>query len=241
MLRADIDLGSLIPSPTAPVGLPQNGTYWLNLATTNWGLQVSNGASSPGSAWTNVLVKVPAFTQTAAVMMGVGETGATALTGYISGTTLTLTTGNATLVAGQYISGPGVSLGTQITVGGTSATTFSVSVSQTAGSSGTPISMSASGTQSNTVTFLEPSPSFGNVGDYAVVPWDINNFIYQKFLIAGIATWVRIGSTYLSGMTPYQAATTWTAQFPNVVTACQPTNIPGFWLRFQHQRKRCYN
>ena len=152
MLRADIDLGSLIPSATPPVGLPQNGTYWLDLTTTGWGLFVSNGSSSPGSAWTTVPVKVPAFTQTAAVTETVNNT--------------------------------------------------------------------------NGVVFLQPSPSFGNVGDYAIVPWDVNNFIYQKFTINSVATWVRIGSTYLNGMTPTEASTTWTAQFPNVVTAVNPPTSP---------------
>jgi hypothetical protein len=156
VLRADLDLGSLVPSITPPVGAPTNGTYWLNLSSTGWGLFISNGASSPGSAWTSVPVLVPAFTQTAAVVE---------------------------------------------TVGGVDG-----------------------------VTFLQPSASFGSVGNYAVVPWDVNNFIYQKFLINGTATWVRIGSTYLTGMNSTEASMTWAAQFPNVVTAVNPvgTIVSGY-------------
>ena len=215
LLRADIDLGQLVPSGTPPTAAPINGTYWLDLTNTAWGLFVSNGGSSPGSAWTPVSVLVPQYTQIASVSH---------------------------------------------TIGG-----------------------------ANGVTFVQPMASFGNVGNYAIVPWDINNFIYQKFLITqtastsaatssgtvltftsvpsgivvgatvadltnpsaiptgttvtamtsttvtlshtatsvssgnvisfgNIPAWIRVGSSYLTGMTSNEAAFTWKAQFPNVVT-----------------------
>lgn len=37
-LRADIDLDSLLPQANAPRGLPNDGTFWLNPAETNFGL-----------------------------------------------------------------------------------------------------------------------------------------------------------------------------------------------------------
>ena len=37
-IRADIDLSALTASLTRPTGTPNNGTYWLNTTTTNWGL-----------------------------------------------------------------------------------------------------------------------------------------------------------------------------------------------------------
>ena len=52
VLRADIDLSQLEASTSAPVGAPQNGTYWLNLSTTSFGVFQSNGNPSAGLAWT---------------------------------------------------------------------------------------------------------------------------------------------------------------------------------------------
>ena len=38
VLRADIDLLQLEPTDIEPAGAPANGTYWLDLANTNWGI-----------------------------------------------------------------------------------------------------------------------------------------------------------------------------------------------------------
>jgi len=38
VLRADIDLGQLEHSEVEPAGAPANGTYWLDLASTSWGI-----------------------------------------------------------------------------------------------------------------------------------------------------------------------------------------------------------
>ena len=38
VLRADLDLAQLEPSITEPAGAPTNGTYWLDLAGTSWGI-----------------------------------------------------------------------------------------------------------------------------------------------------------------------------------------------------------
>lgn len=38
ILRADIDLGSLVGTLGRPVGNPANGTYWLDTTTSNWGI-----------------------------------------------------------------------------------------------------------------------------------------------------------------------------------------------------------
>lgn len=70
-------------------------------------------------------------------------------TGYISGTTLTIsgTTGTGVLVVGSVISGSGVTSGTVITAFGTgtgTTGTYTVSPSQTVGSSGSPITITTS-------------------------------------------------------------------------------------------------
>lgn len=48
VLRADIDLAQLDPSLLEPAGAPANGTYWLDLSSTNWGVfeSTSTGTAS---------------------------------------------------------------------------------------------------------------------------------------------------------------------------------------------------
>jgi hypothetical protein len=45
VLRADIDLLQLEPTDIEPAGAPANGTYWLDLANTSWGIFEANGSS----------------------------------------------------------------------------------------------------------------------------------------------------------------------------------------------------
>jgi Phage tail sheath C-terminal domain len=51
-IRADVDLGQLAPSSTAPVGQAANGDYWLDLNHTTWGIFKSNGEVNSAYAWT---------------------------------------------------------------------------------------------------------------------------------------------------------------------------------------------
>ena len=51
VIRANVDLDQLIPSTTAPTGPTTNGTYWLDLASTTWGIFQSNGNINPAYAW----------------------------------------------------------------------------------------------------------------------------------------------------------------------------------------------
>jgi hypothetical protein len=54
VLRADVDLGQLEPTIYEPAGAPANGTYWLDLTKTVWGVKVwRNGA------WTSVTPLLP--------------------------------------------------------------------------------------------------------------------------------------------------------------------------------------
>ena len=51
VLRADLDLASLIPTTTAPTGPAISGQNWLNLSTTSWGVFRSNGNPNPAFSW----------------------------------------------------------------------------------------------------------------------------------------------------------------------------------------------
>ena len=46
VVRADLDLGQLVASSTAPTSPPSDGTYWLDTANTKWGLFQWNSASA---------------------------------------------------------------------------------------------------------------------------------------------------------------------------------------------------
>jgi len=55
VLRADVDLGQLEASSTAPSGAPSNGAYWLDLNSTVWGVKVRQGSKWVSES-ANVLV-----------------------------------------------------------------------------------------------------------------------------------------------------------------------------------------
>ena len=69
VVRADVDLGELTPTSTVPVSAPDAGTYWLDTASSVYGIQQWNNASESvtgGQTFTN---KVPlAITQQAQVV-----------------------------------------------------------------------------------------------------------------------------------------------------------------------------
>ena len=55
VVRADLDVGQLEASATAPAANPTDGTYWFDTKNTLWGIQEWNGASvlSGGQNFTN--------------------------------------------------------------------------------------------------------------------------------------------------------------------------------------------
>lgn len=59
VIRADVDLDQLEPTPTEPTSQPTAGTYWLDMSSSRPGLFVSAGAGSSYSNWTKVDVLLP--------------------------------------------------------------------------------------------------------------------------------------------------------------------------------------
>ena len=45
VVRADVDLAQLTGSTNVPAGTPNNGTYWLDTASTNWGVYQADGSN----------------------------------------------------------------------------------------------------------------------------------------------------------------------------------------------------
>lgn len=78
VLRADIDLAQLEPSDVEPAGDPKNGTLWLDLTNTVWGIfeATSTGTTGWKSAYqTSPTVKQPlVITSTADTVGGLGVT-----------------------------------------------------------------------------------------------------------------------------------------------------------------------
>ena len=61
VVRADLDLGQLIGTATAPTSPPADGTYWLDTVNTKWGIFQWNAASATtvgGQTFTNQTVTV---------------------------------------------------------------------------------------------------------------------------------------------------------------------------------------
>lgn len=58
ILRADIDLVQLAPAATPPTSAPLNGTLWLDLTKSTWGVFTSTSASPIGRAWGSAIVTV---------------------------------------------------------------------------------------------------------------------------------------------------------------------------------------
>jgi hypothetical protein len=54
VMRADVDLAALDSRNTPPVGAPTNGSHWLDLSNTSWGLFRSSGNINSSLAWSSV-------------------------------------------------------------------------------------------------------------------------------------------------------------------------------------------
>jgi len=59
VVRADIDLGELLPTATAPSSNPLAGTYWFDTASTKFGIQQWNGAAVTATGGQTFTTKTP--------------------------------------------------------------------------------------------------------------------------------------------------------------------------------------
>jgi hypothetical protein len=137
---------------------------------------------APGG--TNTLTLSIYYTPASAI----NGTATQGIVGYISGTTLTVTSGptTGTIAIGQSVSGPGVGLNTYIVSG--SGSTWTVFPSQTAGSVGSPINMSTG----------VPNSSFtGTISGTALTVSSVTGVIAIGQYLAGAG--VTTGTTIVSG------------------------------------------
>lgn len=113
----------------------------------------SSSVTSHGFVNSSVAASISCLFAGDSHVYGVTSNNGFNVSGFISGTTLTVTTAapfnKLTASPTQYLSGTGVTAGTRITALGTGTGgtgTYTVSISQTAGSSGSPIAINATGT-----------------------------------------------------------------------------------------------
>jgi hypothetical protein len=59
VLRADIDLASLVGQTGRPVGFPENNTYWLDTTSSTWGIYVFNQTTGKFSLQTPIVITNP--------------------------------------------------------------------------------------------------------------------------------------------------------------------------------------
>ena len=75
ILRADIDLASLIGSTTRPVGAPANGTWWLDTTNTTWGISEFNYTTGQFVTKTPLLITDSAYISGGVPVSSIGNIG----------------------------------------------------------------------------------------------------------------------------------------------------------------------
>lgn len=75
VLRADIDLGSLVGSAGRPTGAPDNGTYWLDTTTSSWGIYEFNATTGTFTLQNPIVISDSADLVGSAPLQSIGVVG----------------------------------------------------------------------------------------------------------------------------------------------------------------------
>ena len=75
ILRADIDLASLVGSTTRPVGAPTNGTWWLDTTTSTWGISEFNYTTGQFVTKTPIVITDSAYISGGVPVASIGNIG----------------------------------------------------------------------------------------------------------------------------------------------------------------------
>jgi hypothetical protein len=145
------------------------------------------------------------------------------VTGYISGTTLTVSsTQSGTLVQGHAISGPGISNGTIITGVTTAGTVYTVNISQTVGSSSVPVTISSvnSGQELTAITLSYNTTTFSSTDALAILVEETNETINASEQLMDPVGKFRTSSPQALIDTDFEYGT-------------QPTKWESIWLQGQ--------
>jgi len=75
VLRADIDLGSLVGKTSRPVGAPTDGTYWLDTTNSVWGINVFNATTGQFTPATPIVISDPTMISGGYPLNTIGNVG----------------------------------------------------------------------------------------------------------------------------------------------------------------------
>ena len=75
VLRADIDLASLVGQTGRPTGAPADGTYWLDTTNTTWGINVFNATTGKFTNVTPIVITDPANLSAGVPLSSIGNIG----------------------------------------------------------------------------------------------------------------------------------------------------------------------
>ena len=236
ILRGDLDLSQMLPSDFEPTNPALSGTYWLDLASTTWGIFRSNGGANPGSAWRNQLPLVVTRTADA-------ETVIISEIGFQSNTSPVGVQGNLVI--------NGVTINIDNTSDTLSDLVFDINdanipnikaiLLRYSSKSWLVIRNTSSGNieiggDSSVVTILgfdnptqifQPKYTVGQNGDVAVLPQVSDNLIFEKIKPTGITGESDPDSTgfwFLVGSSMWKAAT------PTLNTGVNQSAYVGNWL-----------
>jgi len=75
VLRADIDLASLVGQTSRPTGAPSNGTYWLDTTTSTWGIYEFNATTGKFTLKNPIVITDESFLSAGVPIDSVGNIG----------------------------------------------------------------------------------------------------------------------------------------------------------------------
>lgn len=75
VLRADIDLASLVGSAGRPTGAPADGTYWLDTTNSTWGIYVFNSTTGRFTMQTPIVITDPNDLSAGVPLSSIGNVG----------------------------------------------------------------------------------------------------------------------------------------------------------------------
>jgi len=84
VLRADIDLASLVGQTARPTGAPANGAYWLDTLTSTWGINVFNATTGQFTTVTPIVISDTAALSGGYPLDSIGTIGSYAVNATVS-------------------------------------------------------------------------------------------------------------------------------------------------------------
>lgn len=219
VLRADLDLSQMLPSTFEPTNPARSGSYWLDLTNTSWGIFRSNGGSVPGSAW-DAKVPLVITRESDLETMVLGSAGFATngtpmnLSGSLEINETTILVDNSDTITDlvNAINSANITniKALALRYSGQSWLVLRNTASGLVDVGGDPSVVTGLG-MDNPVSIQQPSYTYGQIGDVAVVPALYDNLYFEKIKPTGVfgesdpdstGFWFLVGSNIWKGATP---------------------------------------